>query len=81
MQRHIMTEIVNHSRSIVLERLVNFQCGVVWGAAKIDIRGLSPRLSFAVVYRRHLFNRHKGFNSSVQHFQEHKKQTNTDMKH
>ena len=74
MQRHTMTEIVNHGRSTALERSVNIllKCvcvcggggGGQGGGTLIDFRfymATTLALSSAMVYTRHLYSPLEGF--------------------
>ena len=77
MQRHTMTEIVNHSRSTVLERSVKTLLG---GFDRFYV-ATTLALSSAVVYTRHLFSPREGFLTHQCYISENKTdQTNTEIK-
>ena len=57
MQGHAIKEIVNHSRSTILERSGKYYRGREWGAYEATTLALSS----AVVYTRHLFSPREGF--------------------
>ena len=64
MERHTMTEIVNHSRSTTLERSVKTLLGGVGGRGGGFNRfymATTLALNSAVVYTRHLFSPREGF--------------------
>ena len=72
MQRHTITDIINHSRSTALERSVKYYWGG-WGGGgglKSILHGHNPRLFVLSWYKQYILSvRVK--NSSVQHVREH----------
>ena len=82
MQRHTVTEIVNHSRSTALERSVKkYITKLGWGGINQFYVARALAISSAVVHTRHLFSPREVFLTRQCNISENiKNQTNTEMK-
>ena len=77
MQKHALTEIVNHSRSIALERVSKHITG---GGGGLNRFYEATTLALSGIHKTFVQSAKRVPNSSVQHLREHKSQTNTEMK-